>query len=80
MSHDKEMLLKIHLLATEIIKQILRDKASYNEKQLLNAVENLSRSIIDLTSTQLDHKEDIETTLKATLSKVKISYHSVLAK
>jgi hypothetical protein len=78
MSESKEMLIKINILAADIIKQIVSDKATFQEQYVKNAVENLSRSVLDLTSIQLGNKNDIETTLQATLSKMKISYNLVL--
>jgi hypothetical protein len=75
--NDRENLLKIQHWSKEIVRELLRDGYQLDETNWKNAVENLSRSIIDLTNIQLGLDANEETTLKATLSKVRIAYNSI---
>jgi hypothetical protein len=75
--NEREKLLKIQHLSKEIVRELLRDGYQLDETNWKNTVENLSRSIIDLTNIQLGLDANEETTLKATLSKVRIAYNSI---
>jgi hypothetical protein len=75
--NEREKLLKIQHWSKEIVRELLRDGYQLDETNWKNTVENLSRSIIDLTNIQLGSDANEETTLKATLSKVRIAYNSI---
>jgi hypothetical protein len=75
--NEREKLLKIQHWSKEIVRELLRDGYQLDETNWKNTVENLSRSIIDLTNIQLGLDANEETTLKATLSKVRIAYNSI---
>lgn len=78
--NDREKLLRVNDIASSLVREMLRDCTHFDEKQLKNAVENLSRSLVTLTNIQLGLEEDSNEALQATLSKVRIAYNSVSTK
>lgn len=75
--NDREKLLRVNAIASNLIREMLKDGRAYDETQLRSAVENLSRSLVTLTNIQLGVERDSQEALQATLSKVKIAYNSV---
>ncbi|RSK26258.1 hypothetical protein EJF36_04960 [Bacillus sp. HMF5848] len=77
MSEERDKMLRINRQAKEILQSMLRDGKEYDEYLLKNAVEQLARSVVDLSNIQLGLDSDPPTTLKATVVKLQIAQNSV---
>ncbi|AQX55412.1 hypothetical protein LZP85_05085 [Priestia flexa] len=73
--NEQQQFVRVRELANEIIRFKLQDRAVYNEVELRNSVELLARSIVDLANVHLKEDADPETSLKATVCKVKMVYN-----
>ncbi|MGY3716501.1 hypothetical protein ACWE42_13360 [Sutcliffiella cohnii] len=63
----------IHEYADEMVKVIIMNKQNTDEELMRNALENMARTIRDLTNIELGRELNTESTLKCTLSKMKIA-------
>lgn len=77
MRKDLERALRVKSISHEIIQELLTDGATYNEQQLKQTVELLSRSIHDLTNVYSELEADHESTLKATIAKMRMALNSL---
>ncbi|MDQ0243912.1 hypothetical protein J2S09_001457 [Bacillus fengqiuensis] len=75
--NEQEQLKRIRELAHNIIQSGLQDGARYDEWQLRNVIELLARSVIDITNLNLGADIDPPTSLKATVSKMKMAYNEM---
>jgi hypothetical protein len=66
-------IIQIREQATQLLKVLMKDGLSFNSDVLKQTVEQLTRVILDLTIIQLEESVDIETTLQATRTKIKIA-------
>ncbi|RIW30151.1 hypothetical protein D3H55_17040 [Bacillus salacetis] len=78
MNLEVEQALKVKSIALDIIEELLQDEAHYKEKDLKNAAELLSRCVCDLVNIYAGISEVHDTALQGTISKVKISYNSIV--
>jgi len=78
MVNDRENLVKINQLALSIVEKMLKDSERSRSIEDLQVIENLSRTIVDLTNIQLGKDGDPATTLKASLIRTRLSYNSVV--
>jgi len=74
---EHQQLVRVRELANEIIRLRLQDRTTYDELELQNNVELLSRSVVDLVNIMLAEDVDSSTSLKATASKMKMVYHNM---
>ncbi|MFK7678986.1 hypothetical protein ACQKGA_08815 [Priestia megaterium] len=74
---EHQQLVRVRELANEIIRLRLRDRTTYDELELQNNVELLSRSVVDLVNIMLAEDVDSSTSLKATASKMKMVYNNM---
>ncbi|MCA1029752.1 hypothetical protein LCL95_01745 [Bacillus timonensis] len=77
MMQEREKLIKINQLAADIVKEMVKDGIEYDAFILKNAVENLARSVVDLTDIQLGKDGDVPTALKGTVIKTRLALNSV---
>ncbi|WP_078409267.1 hypothetical protein [Priestia abyssalis] len=75
--NEQEQLKRIRELAHNIIQSGLQDGTHYDEWQLRNVTELLARSVVDLTNLNLGADIDPPTSLKATISKMKMAYNEM---
>ncbi|HWO96238.1 MAG TPA: hypothetical protein VNM45_07880 [Bacillus sp. (in: firmicutes)] len=75
--NEQEQLKRIRELAHNIIQSGLQDGAHYDEWQLRNVIELLARSVVDTTNLHLGDDIDPPTSLKATVSKMKMAYNEM---
>lgn len=80
MRDEIEKIVQINHLANEMLKEIVRCGHQLEGPALKGTVENLARSVIDLTNIQLGKESDMQTTLKGTLIKTRLAYNSLLIK
>ena len=73
MQNNFEMYEKLHEYADEMVKVIIMNKHNIDEELMRNALENMTRVIRDLTNIQLGREINTESTLKCTLSKMRIA-------
>ncbi|MCM3792327.1 hypothetical protein [Priestia megaterium] len=74
---EHQQLVRVRELANEIIRLRLQDRTTYDELELQNNVELLSRSVVDLVNIILAEDVDSSTSLKATASKMKMVYNNM---
>ncbi|WP_110111690.1 hypothetical protein [Bacillus sp. CGMCC 1.16541] len=74
---ERDQLVRVKELASEIIRLRLQDSAEFSELELKNNVELLARSVIDLVNIQLSEDADTSTSLKATVCKMKMAYNQM---
>ncbi|ADE68323.1 MULTISPECIES: hypothetical protein [Priestia] len=74
---EHQQLVRVRELANEIIRLRLQDRTTYDELELQNNVELLSRSVVDLVNIMLAEDVDSSTSLKATASKMKMVYNNM---
>lgn len=74
---EHQQLVRVRELANEIIRLRLQDRTTYDELELRNNVELLSRSVVDLVNIMLAEDVDSSTSLKATASKMKMVYNNM---
>jgi len=74
---EHQQLVRVRELANEIIRLRLQDRTTYDELELQNNVELLSRSVVDLVNIMLAEDGDSSTCLKATVSKMKMVYNNM---
>ncbi|ADF38131.1 hypothetical protein [Priestia megaterium] len=74
---EHQQLVRVRELANEIIRLRLQDRTTYDELELQNNVELLSRSVVDLVNIMLAEDGDSSTSLKATASKMKMVYNNM---
>ncbi|AYE52271.1 hypothetical protein ABEP42_18695 [Priestia megaterium] len=74
---EHQQLVRVRELANEIIRLRLQDRTTYDELELQNNVELLSRSVVDLVNIMLAEDGDSSTSLKATVSKMKMVYNNM---
>ncbi|MBU8752487.1 MULTISPECIES: hypothetical protein [Priestia] len=74
---EHQQLVRVRELANEIIRLRLQDRTTYDELELQNNVELLSRSVVDLVNIMLAEDVDSSTSLKATVSKMKMVYNNM---
>ncbi|NEW01156.1 hypothetical protein GYH73_005895 [Bacillus megaterium] len=74
---EHQQLVRVRELANEIIRLRLQDRTTYDELDLQNNVELLSRSVVDLVNIMLAEDVDSSTSLKATASKMKMVYNNM---
>ncbi|MFP7733751.1 hypothetical protein ACLHDF_10090 [Priestia aryabhattai] len=74
---EHQQLVRVRELANEIIRLRLQDRRTYDELELQNNVELLSRSVVDLVNIMLAEDVDSPTSLKATASKMKMVYNNM---
>ncbi len=74
---EHQQLVRVRELANEIIRLRLQDRTTYDELELQNNVELLSRSVVDLVNIMLAEDVDSTTSLKATASKMKMVYNNM---
>jgi hypothetical protein len=75
--NEQEQLKRIRELAHHIIQSGLQDGTYYDEGQLRNVIELLARSVVDTTNLHLGDDIDPPTSLKATVSKMKMAYNEM---
>lgn len=73
----EDHLAKIHSLSNEMIKRLINDKTVIESNELKNAVEYLARAVLDLTKIELEMDQDPQSSLRATLAKVRIAANSL---
>ncbi|AST91475.1 MULTISPECIES: hypothetical protein [Sutcliffiella] len=73
MQNNFEVYERIHEYADEMVKVIIMNKHNTDEELMRNALENMARTIRDLTNIELGRELNTESTLKCTLSKMKIA-------
>jgi hypothetical protein len=74
---EHQQLVRVRELANEIIRLRLQDRTTYDELELQNNVELLSRSVVDLVNIMLAEDVDSSTSLEATASKMKMVYNNM---
>ncbi|MGG0544801.1 hypothetical protein ABEY63_23150 [Priestia aryabhattai] len=74
---EHQQLVRVRELANKIIRLRLQDRTTYDELELQNNVELLSRSVVDLVNIMLAEDVDSSTSLKATASKMKMVYNNM---
>ncbi|MBE5100085.1 hypothetical protein [Priestia aryabhattai] len=74
---EHQQLVRVRELANEIIRLRLQDRTTYDELELQNNLELLSRSVVDLVNIMLAEDVDSSTSLKATASKMKMVYNNM---
>ncbi|MGG0449371.1 hypothetical protein ABEY82_03230 [Priestia megaterium] len=74
---EHQQLVRVRELANEIIRLRLQDRTTYDELELQNNVELLSRSVVDLVNIMLAEDGNSSTSLKATVSKMKMVYNNM---
>ncbi|MCM2974268.1 hypothetical protein M3592_02340 [Priestia aryabhattai] len=74
---EHQQLVRVRELANEIIRLRLQDRTTYDELELQNNIELLSRSVVDLVNIMLAEDVDSSTSLKATASKMKMVYNNM---
>ncbi|MTH53140.1 hypothetical protein GKZ89_06915 [Bacillus mangrovi] len=74
---EKEQLKELHKLSQEILRTLLKDGYEGDRKDLMLAVELLSRSVGDLSAMYGKRDASHEDLLKGTLAKLQISYNAV---
>jgi hypothetical protein len=73
-----EQALKVKSIALDIIEELLKDEAHYQEKDLKNAAELLSRCVCDLVNVYAGISDVHENALQGTIAKAKISYNAIV--
>ncbi|MCM3536815.1 hypothetical protein [Priestia endophytica] len=77
---ERVKLIRIRELAYEILHCRLQDQTAYCQQDLQEVVELLARVVVDLTNTQLREDADPPTSLKATVSKTRMAYNTMMVK
>jgi len=78
MANDREILLRINQLSLAIVEEMVKDGDKYSSVEDIKVIENLSRTIVDLTNIHLGKDADLSTTLKACLIRSRLSYNTVV--
>ncbi|RLQ97084.1 hypothetical protein [Falsibacillus albus] len=79
MKREMEQAARVKSTVNELLQMLMKEQNDFNEKELQYAIELLARSVLDLANVYTDLDSDVETTLKATLIKLRVSYN-VLSK
>lgn len=74
---ERDQLLRVRELANEILRLKVQDRTTYDELELRNNVELLARSVVDLTTLHLNEDVDPPTSLRATVSKLKMACNNM---
>ncbi|KUP07607.1 hypothetical protein Q73_04535 [Bacillus coahuilensis m2-6] len=73
MKNETELALHVKAIASDILELILNEEKQYDESQMRNSLEYMTRCVRDLVNVYVDTIEDHEEHLKHTVSKAKVS-------
>ncbi len=77
MDKKTEQAIRVKSIALDIIEDLLKEDSEYDGKSLKQSSELLARCICDLVNVYTGVTEDVESTLKGTIIKAKVSHNSL---
>jgi hypothetical protein len=73
-----ESLEKMNVYANEMVKLLVKDDLELQQDQLRKALENILRTILDITNIQLGREKDAQATLQTTLTRMRIAHNCLI--
>jgi predicted metal-dependent phosphotriesterase family hydrolase len=70
-----ESMEKMNVYANEMVRLLVKDEAELQQDQLRKALENVLRTIVDMTNIQLGREKDAQATLQTTLTRMRIAHN-----